>query len=73
MKQLIIVGFAILALGCTKPQSTTTQKGAPEEGKLGGRQEVTSTMSDDADQVKESNERTRVTGYGDDPGEETQE
>lgn len=74
MKKLTIIGFALLALGCSTPRPATTPTAAPEEQKLGEEKETTTLGDDDGDpgSVK-SEERTRVTGYGEDPGEETQE
>lgn len=72
MRKLFIIGIALLALGCTKPQPTSTPVAAPEEMKPADRKDAPPTMSDDVD-GKKSEERTRVTGYGEDPGEETQE
>lgn len=77
MKKLILIGFSILAVGCTTPRPATSPKPAPTsdatsiDQKDGERRE-TPTVSDDTDAVK-TEEKNRVTGYGEDPGEETQE
>jgi hypothetical protein len=71
MKKLTVIGFALLALGCTTPRPATTPTAAPEDQKLGEEKETRTTISDDTD--GKSEDQNRITGYGEDPGEETQE
>lgn len=76
MKTIIKFTFILLALvlvACTRPQPATTPTEGKDAERANQRTAVTSTTPGEEQLETEDMEDSKVTGFGEDPGEETQE
>jgi len=68
-----VITLSLALLACTRPQPATTPADVKEAERSPERTTVTTTTPGEEQLQTEDQQDSEVTGYGEDPGEETQE